>query len=225
VAFSDHDPALGLRQRTLVKFNVEEAFKGVTPEVREIWIDPGSFTSCYAEYSVGERLLVFAYGGSRTIPPDTSVMSVIPGQLKPKPLPVGFNREHPPVAYSAPECSGTRLMRLDDRTLNADIEHLRQYKAGTATPSVRGRVTEDAHFGIFGFDPVPGLRDVTVTVAGNGIHRSVKTNEDGYYIFTNTPAGRYTVNPSHPPYVTTWESGDVEVPPATGTALNFSRSE
>jgi hypothetical protein len=63
VAFTDHDPSLGLRQRTFVKFVVEEAFKGLSPETHEVWVDPGSFTSCYAEYSVGERLMVFAYGG------------------------------------------------------------------------------------------------------------------------------------------------------------------
>ena len=29
VEFTDHDPAMGLRQRTFVKFGVEEAFKGL----------------------------------------------------------------------------------------------------------------------------------------------------------------------------------------------------
>ena len=222
VAFSDHDPALGLRQRTLVKFNVEEAFKGLPSKVRELWIDPGSFTSCYAEYSVGERLLVFAYGGGRTMPPDTSVMSIISGQVKGKSLPAGFNREKPPVVFSAPECSGTRLMRTEDhRNLKSDIEYLRQYKAGTATPSIRGRVTEDAHFGIFGFDPLPGLRDVTITVVGDGIQRSVKTDEYGYYVLPNMLVGRYMVKPSLPPYVTTWGPRDVEVPPRGCGSADF----
>jgi hypothetical protein len=51
-------------QKTLVHFEVEEAFKGLGPEMHDVWVDPGSFTSCYAEYHVGERYLVFAYGGA-----------------------------------------------------------------------------------------------------------------------------------------------------------------
>src|SRR5271165_6437555 len=86
VAFNDHDPALGTQQRTLVKFKVEEAFKGIAPGVQEIWVDPGSFTSCYAEYTAGERLLVFAYDGFG-LPSDTSAITLIPGEPKQKPLP------------------------------------------------------------------------------------------------------------------------------------------
>ena len=52
-----------------MKFSVEEAFKGLPPNTTEVWVDPGSFTSCYAEYTVGRRLLVFAYGGP-AMPPD-----------------------------------------------------------------------------------------------------------------------------------------------------------
>jgi hypothetical protein len=54
VKFTDHDPTMGLRQRTFVRFAIEEAFKGLPAGTRDIWIEPGSFTSCYAEYNIGE---------------------------------------------------------------------------------------------------------------------------------------------------------------------------
>lgn len=221
VAFSDHDPALGLRQRTFVRFKVEESFKGLSQAVSEVWVDPGSFTSCYAEYNVGERLLVFAYGGGRSMPPDTAMMSVVPGQLKSKALPAGINQDNPPIVYSAPECSGTRDARADDPGLKADIEYLRQYRSGVATRSVRGRVTEDEHFGIFGQDPVPGLDGVTLTLSGNGLTRSVRTDANGFYSFDDIPIGAYEVSASRKPYVSQWHVRDVEVPRAGCAAANF----
>jgi hypothetical protein len=210
---------MGFRQRTFVKFSVEEAFKGLAPEQHEVWIDPGSFTSCYAEYTVGERVLVFAYGG-RAMPPDTPLMSVIPGQAKPKPLPKGMNPDRLPVIYSARECSGTRSA-TETAGWDADLKYLRAYQNGAATPSVRGRVTEDARFGIFGIDPLPGLRGVKMTLTGNGLNRSVQTDADGYYAFDNIPPGAYTVAPFLQPYFARSGERRTQVPPYGCGAADF----
>jgi hypothetical protein len=218
VTFTDHDPTLGLRQRTLVRFNVEEAFKGLSPEEHEVWIDPGSFTSCYAEYPAGERLLVFAYDGG--MPLDTSFMSVVPGEPKQKPLPKGIDPSHPPVLYSAPECSGTRSPN-DSSRWSSDIEYLRQYKAGTGAPSVQGRVTDNALFWVSGFDPLPGLPGVTITLAGNGIRRSARSDADGYYVIDNIPVGAYAITSSLPPYVATRKTRNTEVAGASCGVANF----
>jgi hypothetical protein len=220
VEFTDHDPSLGVRQSTHVGFKVEEGFKGVPSDVRTIWIDPGSFTSCYAEYHVGERLLVFAYGG-RTMPQDASMMSVVPGQLKPKPVPPGMNQGAQTLVYSAPECSGTRLADAHDRGLDLDIDYLRQFGAGAATLSVRGRVTEDSGFGIFGLDPLPGLSGAAVSLTGSGIARSTITDQDGYYVFPNTPAGTYMVTPTLRFYVAPRGTREVEVAVAGCGAADF----
>jgi hypothetical protein len=221
VVFTDDDPAMGLAQRTLVKFKVDESFKGLAPGDREVWVDPGSFTSCYAEYHVGEHLLVFAYEGRR-MPPDTAVMSVVPGQSKAKPIPADIDRNHPPFVYSAPECSGTRLIRVNDPELNRDMYYLQQFKDGKASPSIRGRVTEDARFGIFGVDPLPGLGGVTITAAGNGLKRSARTDGAGFYALENVPVGKYLVTPLLRPYVASaWKSREIEVPVTGCGAADF----
>ncbi len=219
VAFTDHDAALGLRQRTLVKFRVEEAFKGLSPETREVWVDPGSFTSCYAEYPVGERFLVFAYGGQLSMPPDTPMMSVNPGEATQKPLPSGIDPIKPPVVYVAAECSGTRKIKTDVRDRLGDMEYLRAYKAGTARSLVRGRVVEDADFGIF--EP-PGLRGVKVTLTGNGINKSTQTDANGDYVFDDVPAGLYTVVPFLKPYVAQAQALETQVPHDGCGAANFN---
>jgi hypothetical protein len=47
VSFTNDDGSGRFTQATLVRFDVEEIFKGVPTGVRQLWVDPGSFTSCY----------------------------------------------------------------------------------------------------------------------------------------------------------------------------------
>src|ERR1700678_2392365 len=57
--FNDDDGSGKFTQKTLVRFEVEEAYKGLE-NVHDVWLNPGSFTSCYQTFRVGERYLVFA---------------------------------------------------------------------------------------------------------------------------------------------------------------------
>jgi len=220
VVFSDHDPTLGLRQRTFVKFKIDEAFKGLTPSDKEVWIDPGSFTSCYAEYNVGEHSLVFGYEGDR-MPPDTALMSVVPGQPSPKPIPGEIVRNGLPTVYSSPECSGTRSMRSDDPGLNQDLGYLRQFRDRKAGPSIRGRVTEDENFGIFDRDPRPGLKGVTVIATGNGPKRTTTTDNEGFFALEDLRVGSYLLTALLRPYKARWPEREVEVPAAGCGAADF----
>src|SRR5437588_5663774 len=70
VIFTDDDGSGKFTQQTYVHFSIEESFKGIPPDIRDTWADPGSFTSCYAAYRIGERYLVFAYRGKK-MPVDT----------------------------------------------------------------------------------------------------------------------------------------------------------
>jgi hypothetical protein len=78
VVFTNDDQSGTFVQKTLVRFEVEEAFKGLPPGADDVWIDPGSFTSCYAEYNVGERWLIFAYNGFR-MPAGATHLSLLEG--------------------------------------------------------------------------------------------------------------------------------------------------
>jgi hypothetical protein len=128
VVFTDDDGSGKFTQRTLVHFEVEELFKGLKSDVRDVWIDPGSCTSCYAEYKVGERFLVFAYGGS-LLPKDTSAMSAASNGCKVKPFPAAFDSKNPPKVYFAPECSGTRqIVRETESSMAREVDWLRKYK-------------------------------------------------------------------------------------------------
>jgi hypothetical protein len=128
VTFSDDDGSGTFVQKTLVHFEVEQAFKGVGAGVRDIWVEPGSMTSCYAGYLVGERHLVFAYAGAK-LPVNTAAMTTAPIPTKEKPLPLGIDPSNPPVVYYAPECTGTLLVTSrNQKLLTAWIQKLRSYK-------------------------------------------------------------------------------------------------
>src|SRR5262249_45268245 len=115
-------------QHTLVHFAVEESFKGLSAGVRDVWMDPGSCTSCYAEYKVGERYLVFGYGGF-LLPKDTAAMSTANNGCKSKPLPPGVDSKNPPTIYLAPECSGTRQVSTETESEVArEVRWLRSYQ-------------------------------------------------------------------------------------------------
>jgi hypothetical protein len=128
--FSDDDGSRKFTQKTLVRFEVDEAYKGLGESVHEVWLDPGSFTSCYQTFHVGDRYLVFADDRGDSSP-DTLSITVVPdnGKSKHKPVPPGFDLKNPPKVYWAPECVGTR--RIVPGT-EEEIDYLRKYKKRAA---------------------------------------------------------------------------------------------
>jgi hypothetical protein len=77
VSFTNDDGSGRFTQATLVRFDVEEHFKGIAADVRQVWVDPGSFTSCYENYKLGGRYLVFARKAQSTN--DSAAMTVMRG--------------------------------------------------------------------------------------------------------------------------------------------------
>jgi len=81
---------------------------------------------------VGERYLVFAYGGA-VLPKDSAAVSVAPGGSKTKPTPPGIDLKNPPKVYSAPECSGTRLITSKTKdAVSQEVDYLRKYREKAA---------------------------------------------------------------------------------------------
>jgi len=127
VVYTNDDGSGQFTQRTLVHFEVEEAYKGLASGVRDVWIDPGSCTSCYAGYQVGQRYLVFGYGGGQ-LPRDTAAMSTS-GSCKSKPLPHEIDPDHLPIVYGAPECSGTREITPEtEHSVTPELRYLRKLR-------------------------------------------------------------------------------------------------
>jgi len=191
VTYSNDDGSGTFVQRTFIRFEVEEAFKGLSTDDHEVWIDPGSFTSCYAEYPIGHRYLVFARsqpGFSNTV-----MMSIYKSPLGFKPPPPGFDLSHPPTVYLATECSGTREVRdRPDEVVASDLAYLRAWKEGKSVTRVYGRVLDD-HQQAWPDPSPPGLQGATVTLEGAAQKLSALTDSKGAYSFDGIPPGQYSL--------------------------------
>jgi hypothetical protein len=198
VAYTNDDGSGTFIQATLVRFEVEEVFKGLEPSAHEVWVDPGSFSSCYAEYNVGERYLVFAskMGG---LPVDTAAVTFVSGtRANRKPLPPGIDPSNPPVIYSAPECNGTRFATYP--TIGTDLAMMRAFREGKALPRVFGAVHLSAYAGwprLTG----PRLAGARIELGTDAAEFVATTDSRGQFSLDKAPAGVYAVAATLAPYV------------------------
>jgi len=192
--YSNDDGSGTFLQQTLYMFTVDEIFKGLPEGTKEVWIDPGSFTSCYAEYEIGKQLLVFASEGA-SIPVDTAAMTVAKRGGKPKPLPPGFDPKMP--VYYAPECTGTR----DAAAAADDIAWLRLWKKGLSPTTIQGLVLADLDW------PISGAK-----VTASGLNGNTEATSDAAGSFSIGPVqpGKYALNATLATYDPPWKQ-EVEV--------------
>jgi hypothetical protein len=186
--YSDEDGSGTFLQRTLYKFTVEEIFKGLPEGTTEIWVDPGSYTSCYAEYKLGEKQLVFASEG-KVFPVDTAAMTVAKPAGKTKPIPPGFDAKMP--VYFAPECSGTR----DADLASDDIAWLRSWKKGDARTRIQGLVVDSFNW---------PLRGVKVIAKGDAGSLITTTDAAGAFSIEPVQPGKYDLSTSLANYHLSW---------------------
>ena len=190
VSFTNDDGSGTFAQATLVRFDVEEQFKGVPTDIRQTWVDPGSFTSCYENYKLGERYLIFA---RKVKPPNGSSAVTIMRERggHRKPIPGAFNSANPPTLYYAPECSGSRPADSFPH-LDRDLAVLRAYRAGASLPRVLGNV----HLYPFrGWPTVsgPALKAARITMSSGTATLVTANNGDGDFTLADAPAGDYSV--------------------------------
>ena len=187
--FSNDDGSGTFLQQTLYRFTVDEIFKGLPEDTKEVWVDPGSYTSCYAEYKLGVKLLVFA-SETRFVPVDTAAMTIAkPTTAKKKPLPPGFDPKMP--VYYAPECSGTRMAVSAD----ADIAWLRLWKKGDSQTRIQGIVLDRFK------RPLPGAK---VIARGDSGSLTTTTDPSGAFSLAPVKPGKYDMNAEFPGYQITW---------------------
>jgi hypothetical protein len=193
VSFTNDDGSGTFNQATSVRFDVEEIFKGLTPGTKQVWVDPGSFTSCYEEYHLGERYLII---GRRKglFPSDSASMTVVRGKVDAKPIPPGID----PTRW-APECSGSRPADHFPH-IEMDYAMLRAYRAGQPMPRVFGRVYLEPFRGWPKLDG-PRIRNAQVTLANESITLRATTSADGTFALASAPAGAYSITAALPPFV------------------------
>lgn len=185
VVFSDDDGSGTFLQATLIRFEVHEVFKGLPAKTKEVWIDPGSYTSCYATYEVNQQYLVFASDYSKRFE-SISAMTVAARRSR-KPLPAGIDPSNPPRIYLSAICHGSRAAR----NAAEDVAWLRQWSRGKTTTRIYGRVLE--HYSMFFLPPrqelpLPGAK---IQIQGAGKTYVAVSGGSGQYSFDHVAPGRY----------------------------------
>jgi hypothetical protein len=198
VSFTNDDGSGTFLQATLVRFDIEEVFKGIPAGTKQAWVDPGSFTSCYEEYHLGERYLIVAQHKGQ-VPGESATMALVPRKARPKPLSPGIDLARPPIIYWAPECSGSRPA---DRFPHIEMDYamLRGYRAGQALPRIFGRVYLAPFRGWPELNG-PQLNGARVTLTSNGTTLRTTTRPDGTFALADAPAGVYGISAELPPFV------------------------
>ena len=209
VSYTNDDRSGTFVQATLVRFDVEEIFKGISAGTKHIWVDPGSFTSCYQEYRLGERYLIVAQRRGH-MASDSAAMTLAPRKANNKPLPPSIDPARPPIIYWAPECSGSRSA---DHFPHIDMDYamLRAYRAGQPLPRAFGRVYLEPFRGWpeLNGPPLPGAR---VTLTGNGKAIRTATRADGTFAVRDAPAGVYSIGAELPPFVSAQPRAILTIP-------------
>ena len=219
VTYSNDDGSGTFVQATLIRFEVEERFKGLAPDVREVWVDPGSFTSCYATYPVGKRYLVFA--SSKLDFHNLVAMTIVNGPRGLKPPPPGFDRSHPPTVFLANECSGTREVSANTEYFVAgDLAFLRAWKRGETNTRVYGHVLDDSMYGWPGTNPA-AFRGAKVTLTGAGGKQSAVSDDKGDFSFDGLAGGHYSLDAAMEGYRVFPPAIDLDVAPGTCGYIDF----
>jgi len=88
---TNHDPSAGSGQMTLYRFKVLEAFKGLPPNTKEVFIDPGSGTSCGRSFALDHDYLIYT-SGSLMIPTARTLLDQEP-YAPPKQIPAAWKAQ------------------------------------------------------------------------------------------------------------------------------------
>lgn len=197
VSFTRHDPAAGWMLRTLVRFDVEERFKGIPPTELQLWVKPDSDTALEKEYRPNQRYLVFATKHQQLQGSAAAMTSKPRLRGQSKTLPPGFDQAiHPPIYYSL-GCGITRPASYP--RLESDLAMLRAYRAGTPLPRVLGNIQLYPFLGW----PVlagPRLTGAHVTLIGESATLTATTDANGAFSLPAAEPGYYGAWVHLPPY-------------------------
>lgn len=209
VGFTNDDGSGTFLQATLVRFEIEEVFKGLPQGTKEVWVDPGSFTSCYENYHLGQRYLIVAQRKGQ-MPGDSAAMTVARVNGKRKPVPPGMNPARPPIIYWAPECSGSRPA---DGFPHIDVDYamLRAYRSGQRLPRVFGWAYLAPFRGWPGLGGPP-LKGAQITLTNDKATLTTTTLADGTFTLAEAPAGVYSLKAEMPPLVSVLPQTILTVP-------------
>ena len=187
VLWGNDDGSGKFTQATLYRVRVEEVFRGLGTEEREVLIDPGSYTSCYREYRVGESYLFFA--GTRG---EVAATTVMRGNGPAKVLPAGIEKLK---VYESAICSGSKLLAQ----AGGDVAWIRSSMRGETKTRVYGAAYQHRLFSEADPGDVP-LEGAKVVLTDGLRSLQVETGPEGEFSFEGVAQGRYRLTATRAPW-------------------------
>lgn len=192
----NHDPTAGFGQMTLYRFKVLEAFKGLSPETKEVFINPASMTSCYTEFALDHDYLVFTGGNE----PTPAAVTVLGGQqqpsFRPKEIPATWKGLEQLPVYLVGGCSPTRTVKEAD----PDLGFLRSAaKDGSkVNGSIEGRAVQNFSWPWQFADFVAAADAILTVTSHSGERRTAAVEADGTFQIGPVPPGTYSISAQSP---------------------------
>jgi hypothetical protein len=185
---TNHDPTAGFDQATLYRFSVVESFKGLPANVKEVFIDPASFTSCYRDFAFDRDYLVYT-GRALSNFAGMSIVGRHPPNSPGKQNPAAWRGLEDLRVYVVDGCNPTRAVDRDD----PNLAYLRSRVPG-AEAWIEGRAVQNfsrtsryaAHV---------AAADAVITASPRaGEPRKTRVQPDGAYRLTSVAPGKYTMS-------------------------------
>lgn len=177
-------------QRTAYLVRVDESLRGLAPDQKEVFIDPGSYTSCYTHYAIGRTYLFYAGGMGNFV-----ATTVIREGEQPKRLPPAWETKKDLKIYHAAQCSGSKPIA----NATEDLAWIRRAARGEASNRVYGAVYQHYESYRPKSASVP-LAGAKVRLQGAGPSAEATSGPDGEYDFGGVTSGRYHLWAELPPW-------------------------
>jgi hypothetical protein len=193
----DHNAnsTVGFGQMTLYRFKVLEAFKGLPPDTKEVFIDPASMTSCYTRFALDRDYLVYT-GGAQPTPAAVTILDRRYSNSPGKQIPAAWSGLGQLPVYVVGVCSPTRT--VDEKDL--DLAFLRSSVNGSSQVNgwIEGRVVQNFSWP-YNFADFVAAPDAMLTVtAPSGNRSTVVVQTDGTFKIGPVPPGNYAVSIGSP---------------------------
>jgi hypothetical protein len=191
VVDDNHDPTAGFGQMTLYRFKVLEAFKGISPDTKEVFIDPASMTSCYTAFSTDKNYLVYT-GGGVPIPAAITILRGTQFHSSAKQIPQAWKGLEQLPVYTVGVCSPTRTVEEGD----ADLTFLRASAKDGAKGNgwIEGRTVQNFGYPYRFADFVAAADAIVTATAAAGDRKTAAVRQDGTFKIGPVPPGVYAIS-------------------------------